>query len=86
MVASHVAPTGDLAHNPGMCLEWEGIEPVTLWFTAHTQSTELHQPGLLLCFESRLEGWCENEEGSLTIFAEMPGFYIRNSLWSVYKD
>ena len=25
-----------------------GIEPVTLWFAAHTQSTELHQPGLIL--------------------------------------
>ena len=24
---------------------WLGIEPVTLWFTAHAQSTELHQPG-----------------------------------------
>ena len=23
MVASHVAPTGDLAHNPGMCPDWE---------------------------------------------------------------
>ena len=25
---------------------WQGIELVTLWFTAHTQSTELHQSGL----------------------------------------
>ena len=24
---------------------WLGIEPVTLWITAHAQSTELHQPG-----------------------------------------
>ena len=23
VVASHMAPTGDLAHNPGMCLDWE---------------------------------------------------------------
>ena len=23
MVASHMAPTGDLAHNPGMCPDWE---------------------------------------------------------------
>ena len=23
VVASHVAPTGDLAHNPGMCPDWE---------------------------------------------------------------
>ena len=23
VVASHVAPAGDLAHNPGMCPDWE---------------------------------------------------------------
>ena len=23
VVASHMAPTGDLAHNPGMCPDWE---------------------------------------------------------------
>ena len=23
VVASHVAPIGDLAHNPGMCPDWE---------------------------------------------------------------
>ena len=34
VVASHVAPTGDLAHNPGMCPDWEsnrqpfGSQPV----------------------------------------------------------
>ena len=27
-----------------------GIELETLWFTAHTQSTELHQPGLVVSF------------------------------------
>ena len=33
VVASHVAPTGDLAHNPGMCPDWElnrqpfGLQP-----------------------------------------------------------
>ena len=31
VVASHVAPTGNLVHNPGMCLRL-GIEPVTLVF------------------------------------------------------
>ena len=29
VVASLVPPTGDLAHNPGMCPDWEP----TLWFT-----------------------------------------------------
>ena len=32
MVASHVPPTGDLAHNPGMSHDL-GIEPATLWFS-----------------------------------------------------
>ena len=31
MVAYGVPPTGDLAHNPGMCPRL-GVEPVTLWF------------------------------------------------------
>ena len=38
-------PTGNLAHNPGICPDWE-LNPVTLWLVAHTQSTELHQWGL----------------------------------------
>ena len=29
---------------------WLGIEPATLWFAAHIQSTELYQPGLVLFF------------------------------------
>ena len=43
------APTGDLACNPGMCPDWE-------WYRrpfasqAGTQSTELHQPGLIFIF------------------------------------
>ena len=45
MVAPHASPTGDLAGNPGMCPDWE-LTP----FGSHvgTQSTEVHQPGLLL--------------------------------------
>ena len=44
VVASHAPPTGDLAHNPGMCPDWESnLRPFAL--QAHTQSTELHQPG-----------------------------------------
>ena len=26
VVASHVGPTGDVAHNPGMCPDWESNE------------------------------------------------------------
>ena len=41
MVASHAPPTGDLAHNPGMCPDWEW----NLALQADTQSAETHQPG-----------------------------------------
>ena len=38
-------PTGDLAHNPGMCPDWESNwRPFGL--QAGSQSTEPHQPGL----------------------------------------
>ena len=50
-IASHVAPTGDLACNPGMCPDWElnqrlfGSQPAL-------NPLSLYQPGLLLsCFK-----------------------------------
>ena len=42
-------PTGDVAHNPGMCSDWEWNQ----WpfgSQASTQSTEPHQPGLIYLF------------------------------------
>ena len=45
VVASHTPPTGDLAHNPGMCPDWESNQrPFAL--QVHAQSSEPHQPGL----------------------------------------
>ena len=45
VLASHIPPTEDLAHNPGMCPDWESN-----WrpfgSQASVQSTEPHQPGL----------------------------------------
>ena len=35
VVASHMAPSGDLAQKPRH-VPWLGINLVTLWFTAHT--------------------------------------------------
>ena len=44
VVASCAPPTKDLAHNTGMCLEWElNWQPFDL--QACTQSTEVHKPG-----------------------------------------
>ena len=44
-----VPPTGDLAHNPGMCRDWESN-----WrpfgSQASSQSTEPYQPGQSLLF------------------------------------
>ena len=50
MVASHAPPAGDLAHDPGMCPDWEANQrPFSL--QAGTQSAEPHQPGLFLCID-----------------------------------
>ena len=47
VVAPHAPPAGDLARNPGMCPHWESN-----WrpfgSQANTQSTEPHQPGLMI--------------------------------------
>ena len=43
MVASFTPPTGDLAHNPGMCPDWESNRQ-PFGAQAATQSTEPHQP------------------------------------------
>ena len=51
VVASHVAPTGDLAQQPRH-VPWLGIEPATLWFLAHAQSAELCQPGQAFFFKA----------------------------------
>ena len=45
VVASCAHPTGDLAHNPGMCPDWESnLRP--FGSQSGAQSTEPHQPGL----------------------------------------
>ena len=49
VVASHAPPTGDLAHNPGMCPNWESNQQ-PFGSQALAQSTEPHQPGLECLF------------------------------------
>ena len=49
VVASYAPPIGDLACNPGMCLDWESNQQ-PFGSQAGTQSTELHQPGPMLYF------------------------------------
>ena len=52
VVASHTLLTGDLAHSPGTCPDWESNQrPFGSQAGAH--STEPHQPGLLLLFIPR---------------------------------
>ena len=45
VVASPTLPTGDLAHNPGMCPNWESNRQ-PFGSQAGAQSTEPHQPRL----------------------------------------
>ena len=45
MAASHGTPTGDLAHNPGMCPDQESNRQ-PFGSPAGAQSTEPHQPRL----------------------------------------
>ena len=57
VVAFRETPTGDLAHNPGMCPSL-GIEPVTPFGSqAGTQSTEPHQPEQEASLLSREDFW-----------------------------
>ena len=49
-VASHPPPTGALAHNPGMCPDWE-LNQLLLSLQAGAQSTEPHQPVLNVFFK-----------------------------------
>ena len=56
VVASHVPPTGNLGHNPGMCSYWELNQRL---FDSQTsaQSTEPHQrgPHFVLCCQFSVE-------------------------------
>ena len=49
VIASHVAPTGDLACNPGMCPDWE-LTWQPFGSQTGTRSIEPHQPGHILEF------------------------------------
>ena len=49
LVASHMSPTEDLAHNLGMYPDWE-LNQWPLGSQASTQSTKPHQPGLIITF------------------------------------
>ena len=44
VVASHAPPTGDPAHNPGICPDWE-LNQQPFGLQASPQSTEQQQPG-----------------------------------------
>ena len=44
VIASHITPTGDWAHNSGMCPDWESNQR-SIGSQAGAQSAEPHQPG-----------------------------------------
>ena len=50
VVASHAPPAGNLAHNPGICTDWE-LNQQPFDSQASTQSTEPHQPRPYLIFQ-----------------------------------
>ena len=58
VVASCAPATGDLAHNSGMCPDWESSQR-PFGSQASTQSTEPHQPGLPGTLNNEQE-WNEN--------------------------
>ena len=49
VVAFCMSPIGDLAHNPGMCTDWE-LNQRPFGSQARAQSTEPYQPGLKITF------------------------------------
>ena len=51
VVASHTPTTEDLAHNPGMCPNWE-LNQQPFGLLASARSTESHQPGLLVSLKN----------------------------------
>ena len=53
-VASHVPPPQGGPGRQPRHGPWLGIEPATLWFTARTQSTGLHQPGAIIYLDPEL--------------------------------
>ena len=51
VAAPHASLTRDLAHNPGMCPDWESNQQ-PFSSQASAQSTEPHQPGQACLFEA----------------------------------
>ena len=67
---SRAPPTGDLAHNPGMCPDWES-NPRPFGSQARAQSPELHQPGLFLGESYAVAPWILLKEGQAGVLREM---------------
>ena len=52
VVASHAPPTGDLAHNPGTCPDWEWKQQLFDSQAPAQSPTEPHQPGVLHSYQN----------------------------------
>ena len=69
---SHVPLTGDLAHHPGMCPDWE-LNWRPLGSQAGAQFTEPHLPGLYYFkWEKRFPSACKNP-------SQFPKFHNQSS-------
>ena len=71
LVASRTTPTGDLAHNTGLCPDLESNwQP--LGSQAGTQSTEPHQPGLFFKSEDIFVDFTEEGVGGKKNINQLP--------------
>ena len=87
VVASHVPQTGNLAHNPGMCPDWES-NWCPFGFQAHAQSTAVHQPGLDWLLKSDIKYSIGNIVSNIliTIYGDRLLLDLLEwSFWKLYK-
>ena len=79
-VASRMPPPGDLAHNLGMCPDWE-LNQQPFGLQASAQSTEPHQPGLIF-FNKQVRG----HQGLLPQARFMDCVYSRHFLMTLFTQ
>ena len=95
VAAFHTPPTGALAHNPGMCPNWESNQQ-PFGLQAGTQSTEPHQPGQVALFLiTYYPGWCSSVDWAWACepkgcwfnsqLGHMPGLWARSPVGNTWE-